>query len=163
MFGNKSESIRRSLEAKRDVMIHFYGENWRGKFVHHPETLDQTVIKHSVEDDQHVMDASASITAALIGSDSKDVERCIITMHGGNREVYAEAIPEVGEVRGFVRAGVRENLPSVIMMNRILYKHSEPVYSAVEGREMTELFWRGGMASKLWKGEFFCDSLVRCA
>src|SRR5690242_20612444 len=134
-----SEHLRVKLESKRDVALHFYGKDWRGKLAQHRSTLSTIAEQHGVVEDALMQELSSSITASLVASDAKDEERCIVTVSGEHREVYAEAIPALGEVRGFLREGVRELLPSTITMNRVLYNASKPVYSVVQGRDVGEL------------------------
>lgn len=145
-----------ALEGRRDVVIHAYTREWRLKAAFVGRTVAEAARRHGLEGQE---DAAArrelgeAMAAALVAVDCKEEERVIVHLAGEGRETYAEALPAVGEVRGYVRAAPeRAEQAGRARLSRVQYGAAEAASSTVEGRAARGLLRAQGLAALLWEG-----------
>lgn len=167
--------MKRRLDRLRDAVVRTHTPSWRLAVAHYPRTLEEALRRHSVPD-ASALTLSAAIGASLLTMDggwswcvsfahpftpgaAKGDERCVVTMveRDPDREVYAEAMPRVGEVRAFVKdVALPPDTPPLTTVARVLYAAAKPVLSVVEGtgeQGVHNLFVRSSpMAVRLWRG-----------
>ena len=146
--GGPSESAALALEARRDVVVHAWSDRWRLKAAFLSRTVASAALRHDLSEERDLRELSEAMTAAMIGWDCKGEERVTVALLGEGREVLAEALPAVGEVRGFVRVGAEGR--GLARGARVAYGASEAASSTVEGREASRLMRAQGLATVVW-------------
>jgi redox-regulated HSP33 family molecular chaperone len=146
------------LDGLRDSVVHVYTPLFRLSVAHYPSTLATACSRHGIDVVGDVSDLSAAIGGALLSMDVKGEERCTMTMLNKreNKEIYAEAIPAVGEVRAYVKE-LGEQVPyEVTTLQRVMYDQAKPVVSVVAGRgsaAVVDLLARTtAKKARLWDG-----------
>jgi hypothetical protein len=148
----KGISAALALEARRDVVLHAYTRDWRLKAAFVSRTVAMAAQRHGLTEATEVQGLGRAMTAALVAADTKDEERVVVSVAGQGHETYAEALPAVGEVRGYARASPeREGQPRLARLSRVVYGAKEASSSTVEG-EVEQLLRAQGLAALMWEG-----------